>query len=100
MDKLIVSGKIRINPASRDKALALIEPLVRNTRTEEGCLSYGFYEDVTEPNSFRLYEEWKDQAAREAHMQTANMATFNEGVGTIEVLELEVKFYSADQIEQ
>ncbi len=95
MGNVIVSGKIKVAESERDKALALIEPLVTATRQEPGCISYGFYEDLVTPGAFQLHEIWEDQTALDAHMQTAHMATFNGAVGTIDVLELAIDFYDA-----
>lgn len=95
MSNVIVSGKIQIAESSRDKGLALIEPLVTATRQEAGCISYGFYEDLVTPGAFQLHEIWEDQAALDAHMQTPHIAAFNEAIGTIEVLDLAITFYDA-----
>lgn len=95
MSNVIVSGKIKVAESSRDKALALIKPLVEATRQEPGNISYGFYEDLVTPGAFQLHEIWEDQAALDAHMQAPHLATFNEAVGTIEVLDLAIDFYDA-----
>ncbi|MEN8723048.1 MAG: putative quinol monooxygenase [Alphaproteobacteria bacterium] len=96
MTRIIVSGRIKIAESSREKALALIEPLVTATREEPGNIEYGFYEDLVTPGSFKLYEEWESDEALDAHGQTAHMAAFNDAVGTIEVLDLAIDFYKGE----
>ena len=95
MSNVIVSGKIKIAETSRDKALGLIGPLVEATRQEAGCISYGFYEDLTTQGAFQLHEIWESQEALDAHMQTPHIATFNASIGEIEVLDLSIDFYDA-----
>jgi quinol monooxygenase YgiN len=64
---IVITGKARVAPANREAMLALGREQVTNSRREAGCLSYAFYEDAMEPNTFFFYEEWKDQAAVDFH---------------------------------
>lgn len=97
---VIVAGEIKINPAGRDGALDLLGPFVAATRAEQGCIAYGFYEDLTQPGTIRLYEEWADEAALDAHMATPHMAQFNARIGEIEVLSVSVKFFKAEEFQR
>lgn len=79
---LVVSVIFRIKPSKRDLflrvALAAIEP----TRKEPGSISYSFYEDASEPNTFIYYEEWKSEEALASHLAQpytqAVLSIFNE----------------------
>jgi quinol monooxygenase YgiN len=42
--------------------------LVKATRQEPGVNTYLLHEDPAKPGSFHFYEEYKDQAALDAHM--------------------------------
>lgn len=97
---IVVSGKIRVAASSRDKGIELVAPLVAATRAEAGCMTYGFYEDVLEPCTLRIYEEWESNEALDAHMKTDHMAAFLAGMGSLEILEMDVKFYRAEQFER
>jgi len=66
---LVVANRFEIKPEQRDLFLKLATAALAPTRAEPGCISYGFYEQPTEKNSFLYYEEWKDRTALIEHLQ-------------------------------
>ncbi len=70
---LIVAGTYRVPPEN----LAAIRPhmltVVAATRTETGCITYAYGEDVGEPGLIHVFERWTDQAALDAHFASAHM---------------------------
>ncbi len=59
-------------PECAAAAQALVTEMTRVTRAEDdGCISYIFHRRLDKPSHWLLYEQWRDQAALEAHM--ANM---------------------------
>jgi len=48
------------------------------SEAEEGCISYRFTTEVTNPDKIRLTEVWQSMAALQSHMQTQHMADFNK----------------------
>lgn len=66
---IVITGKARIKPGHRETMLTVGAEQVRNSRAEPGCISYHFYEDALEPDSFFFYEEWRDQAAVDFHFR-------------------------------
>jgi quinol monooxygenase YgiN len=73
---IVITGAARVKPEQRETMLKIGTEQVRNSRAEAGCVSYHFYEDVLEPNSFFFYEEWKDQAAVDFHFRQAYCLAF------------------------
>jgi quinol monooxygenase YgiN len=73
---IVITGKARIKPEFRAKMLEVGTEQVRNSRAEAGCISYNFYEDALEPNSFFFYEEWKDQEAVDFHFRQTYCLAF------------------------
>jgi quinol monooxygenase YgiN len=45
-------------------------------REEEGCLRFDVNQSKTDPTLFLMYEQFRDQAAVEAHGKTAHIADF------------------------
>lgn len=88
---IVVTGVIEVTDGSREKAAMLAAAMAIETRKEAGCISYGFYADIENQNRFRIYEEWKDMAALEAHFATPHMAEFQKGLGTVEVVGADVQ---------
>lgn len=59
--------------------------VTETTRAEnEGCISYVFHQQNDNPREFVLYEQWRDQAAVDAHLARLQAA---DGVKTTDVTE-------------
>jgi quinol monooxygenase YgiN len=44
--------------------------LVAPTRAEDGCLVFEVNQDLADPRVFTIYEQWRDEAAHDAHVRT------------------------------
>jgi (4S)-4-hydroxy-5-phosphonooxypentane-2,3-dione isomerase len=49
---------------------AIFEQLTAESRKEPGCLMYQVHKHKTDPRRFFIYEQYKDDAALEAHRTT------------------------------
>ncbi len=65
---LIVSGTIDLNPASREEFLQLRKEQVLGTLSEAGCIEYAFSADLVDPGRVRIFEQWEDGPALDAHL--------------------------------
>ncbi|NMM87494.1 antibiotic biosynthesis monooxygenase [Rhodococcus sp. SRB_17] len=52
------------------EVLDLYDELVRETRREDGCISYELLQRTDEPGELMLVEEWQSQAHLDAHTHT------------------------------
>ena len=75
---LIIAGTLRAPPENMDALRAQVSPLIAATRLEDGCEEYVFSEELGEPGLLRVFEIWRDQAALEAHMNTAHLKAWRE----------------------
>ena len=55
---------------------ALFEKLTVQSRTEPGCAMYQVHRHKTEPRRFFIYEQYKDDAALEAHRASAHFLQY------------------------
>ena len=55
--------------------LLMVDP----TRAESGCLSYDLYQSCDDPTVMFFYENWADQRALDAHMNTPNFYRYVRG---------------------
>lgn len=69
--------------------------LVAISNTEEGCISYGFFEDQITPGQFLFFEKWKSREAIGEHFEKPYFKDFAErfpamieGEATIEIHEI------------
>lgn len=80
---IVVTGYVTIDPDQREAALDAIRTCVTATRAEDGNLDYRYSPDLDEPNRLNLVEQWNDEAALKAHMDTPHMATFLKKFATM-----------------
>ena len=88
---LVVTGVTRVAPEDIATARAATAKVAEKTRDEDGCYTYAFYEDVEVPGRFRVYEEWRDEAALAAHLATPHIADFRATLGRLTILDREIK---------
>lgn len=97
---LIVTGIIQIHPEDRDRVIGPATDMAIETRKEDGCITYAFYEDIETPGRLRVYEEWRDQAALDAHAASAHMAVWRAALGELRVLSRDVVKFPNSTAEQ
>jgi quinol monooxygenase YgiN len=71
---VIVIARFRPRPDRREELVALLTAVQAASRTDDGCLNYGYYSEVVDGLSFVAVEEWRDQAALEEHLRTPHVA--------------------------
>jgi quinol monooxygenase YgiN len=69
MATVIVIARVKPKPETREEFLALLEEVQTASRGDEGCINYGYYAEITDPDSLVAVEEWKDMAALEGHLK-------------------------------
>jgi quinol monooxygenase YgiN len=72
---------VRMTPreGEEDHALELIEKLSEASRQEPGVVHYIAHRDAENPNTFMIYEHYRDKAAFEEHGQTEHFKTLAAG---------------------
>jgi quinol monooxygenase YgiN len=75
---LLIAGTVKVKPETRAEAAQAALTMAKATQGEAGCVSYGFYAALEDPNTFLIFEQWESEAALAAHFQTPHMATFNQ----------------------
>lgn len=59
-----------------DEVKALMGATQLRVQGEPGCISYVFAEVVDDPGHFMVVEEWRDQAALDAHFRSPAFAEY------------------------
>jgi len=62
-----------------EKCKELIHILQENSRKEPGCLLYVGHQSVENPRKFLFYEQYKDQAALDAHRKAPYFKQYVQG---------------------
>ena len=90
---LVIGGRIQIDAASRDAAIAAATEVMRETRKEKGCISYTYSTDLEDDSVFHIFEEWESQDALDAHFKAPHMATFQGAIAGFGVKGMDIKRY-------
>jgi quinol monooxygenase YgiN len=78
-DVVTVVAKIRAAKGKGDALAALLKEQAGVVRTNEpGCLVYRPHRSTKDPELFLFYEQYKDEAAFQAHGKAAHLAQYRE----------------------
>lgn len=69
----------RARAGASEEVIAAMREVTARAREEPGCRAYRFHQAVEDPDLFVVYEEYTDEAAREAHLQTAHFRDIVQG---------------------
>jgi quinol monooxygenase YgiN len=77
----MVSFTVRLTFRSEDReeVAQTLRELTRLTRHEEGCVSYIPHFVESDPDTVLLYEQYRDEAAVDAHRESEHFAKFAVG---------------------
>jgi quinol monooxygenase YgiN len=92
---IIVTGEVRFGEGEIDRLSAAMESNIRATRAEAGCARYAYSRDLLDPDLLHVIEEWSDEQAIDAHMQSPHMNELMGALGTAQIESLSVNGYEA-----
>lgn len=88
--------KTRVKPGSADQFLSAIKVnATASVANESGCLVFDVSQDRVDPDVIYLYEIYRDDAAYDAHTQTAH---FRDSRPLVEPLIVEQECFESDVI--
>lgn len=71
--------RIRFEQKDRDRVAQTVRPLTVASRQEPGCVTYDAHFVADEPNTLLIYEQYKDEAALEAHRSSPHFKQYASG---------------------
>ena len=96
---IVVTGEIEFHPEDAWPAMSAALVMMEATAHEDGCIVYRFYSDILNPRRFRIYEEWRDDAALKAHFKTPHMKIFQEKIAKLRILDRKLVRMAVDAVE-
>ncbi|MDP4540934.1 putative quinol monooxygenase [Qipengyuania sp. DY56-A-20] len=91
-----INGTLKLAPDTLSKGREAIVAMVRASRAEDGCLEYGFAQDLTDPDVLYLVERWRDRAALDAHSASPHMAEFKRAMAANPAMERDLRIFETD----
>lgn len=61
------------HPEHIEKIIELSKLLVESSLLEEGCIDYGLFQDINDPNVLTMIETWSDETALENHKSSEHV---------------------------
>ncbi len=93
---IVIAGSIPIKPEHREEARQLALEMAKATQAEAGCLAYQFYADLSDPNTFFIFEEWESEEALNRHFQTEHMKNLQQQMPKILAGKVNAKKYTIE----
>lgn len=91
--KKVIVARLEVKQGSEQAFIEVAAKLVEATHKEPGNLFYALYQSPLNPVEFIFYEEYKDQAAFDAHASSAYFEAFSEGIKDLAAGPLKVDEY-------
>ena len=92
---IIVTGQVRFADGEIARLTPAFTMNIQATRAESGCARYAYGVDVADPNLLHVVEEWSDEDAVNAHMNTPHMAELMTALGTAKIEAISINAYDA-----
>lgn len=76
---IVLKVDMLVKPGTEEKCKEYIHILQENSRKEPGCLLYIGHQSTENPRKFLFYEQYKDQAAFDAHRNAPYFKQYVQG---------------------
>ena len=93
MEKKTIVARAEVLPGKEQEFISKAEPLIQETRNEEGNISYNLYQNPTNPVAFIFYEEYKDQDAIDVHAVSTHFQAFGKAIEGLLASELVIESF-------
>jgi quinol monooxygenase YgiN len=95
---LILAGSIRLPPENLAAARPVMQRMIDASRAEDGCIAYGFSEDVLEPGLIRVFEVFRDAESQQFHSKSAHMTEWRAAWPALGIGERQITRYEITSI--
>jgi len=73
---IVLKVDMLVKPGAEQKCREYIQILQEHSRKEPGCLLYIGHQSTEDPRKFLFYEQYKDEAALQAHRDSAHFQQY------------------------
>lgn len=93
---IVLQATVPVASDGRDELIEAATKLAEQSRMEDGTIDYRFTADIEEPHVFRVFEQYENEAAMNAHMESEHFETFQDQIsglvdGDIELIRFDVE---------
>jgi quinol monooxygenase YgiN len=80
---MMITAKLNVKPEKIKDFLAAAKGMIENSNKESGCKSYQLFQDPYDNSGFIFVEEYKNQAAVEAHFGSDYFKAFGPKIADL-----------------
>lgn len=94
-----INGTIQLAPgtvAAKPDVVEAIKAMVAASRADDGCYTYTFAQDMSDPDVLIIYERWRDREALAAHGASVHMAAFQKIMAANPPIGRDLRIYETD----
>ncbi|MEY2192058.1 putative quinol monooxygenase [Neobacillus sp. BF23-41] len=95
---IIIHAHFKVDLQNRQAFLDQANLVAEPSQAEEGNISYEYFENPIQPNTFVFVEKWQDHAAINVHEATAHFQNFVNLVPGILSEPIQVQLFDAREI--
>jgi quinol monooxygenase YgiN len=81
--EVFVFARLHARPGMRSEVQQAMHAVQGPTRDEPGCLAYGAFRSVRDPDEFHIHSRWRDLAAFERHAELPHTVRFLASIGPL-----------------
>ena len=94
---IIIMGTVKLAPDRLDAAKPAMRRMVDASRAEAGCIAYAYAQDLLDPETIHVAEQWRDRAALTEHFATPHMAEWRGVMGSLGLTGRDLRVFEADE---
>jgi quinol monooxygenase YgiN len=93
---ILVLGTVKLPSGKLEGARAAMELMIEASRAEPGCIAYSYAQDLLDPETIHVVEQWRDRQALTDHFATPHMAEWRGVMGSLGLTGRDLKLFEAD----
>ncbi len=82
-EKKTIVARVTVKAGKQRTFIRAATKLIKATRQEEGNVSYNLYQSPQKSTDFIFYEEYKDEAAFNAHASSEHFKSFSDAIANM-----------------
>ena len=97
---IVLQATIPVATDHREEMIEAAIELAEQSRAEDGTIDYRVTTDIEEPSVFRVFEQYEDEAAMNAHLESDHYERFQNRIGEWIDGEVDLIRYDVDSTSQ
>ncbi len=94
---LLIVGTIRLPSENLDAARPIMKRMADASRSEDGCIEYGYAEDVFDRGLIHVKELWRDQDALDRHVAAPHLTEWRAAWPSLGIGDRNLRVYDVQE---